>query len=142
MSFEHRLTARFYEIDRAGIVFFGRFFEYCHATFEEMVLAAFGEWDSHIANKTWGMPLVHAEADFQKPTRMGDRLTVHLDVGRLGKRSVTFAYRVVGEDGEPRATAKLVHAFIDMKSFEPLDVPQEFIEGIRKIGLSPLQGGD
>ena len=81
MSFEHTLTARFFEIDRAGIVFFGRFFEYCHATFEEMLLAALPDWNGAFDHSGWGMPLVHAEADFSRPVRMGDRLRIAMDAG-------------------------------------------------------------
>ena len=39
MSFEHRLIVRFYEVDRAGIAFFGRIFEYCHAAYEGLLVA-------------------------------------------------------------------------------------------------------
>jgi hypothetical protein len=39
VPFVHHHTARFFEIDRAGIVFFGRIFEFCHEAFEELLLA-------------------------------------------------------------------------------------------------------
>ncbi|MDP6943925.1 MAG: polyprenyl synthetase family protein [Myxococcota bacterium] len=45
MSFEHRLTVRFYEVDRAGIAFFGRVFEYCHAAYEALQLERRGRFD-------------------------------------------------------------------------------------------------
>ena len=43
MAFEYGLTARFHEVDRVGIVFFGRAYEYAHICFEEVLTAAFGE---------------------------------------------------------------------------------------------------
>lgn len=47
------------------------------------------------------MPLVHAEADYARPMLLGDVLTIELEVERLGEKSVTFAYRIVGADGAP-----------------------------------------
>jgi len=136
MGFEHSLTARFYEIDRAGIVFFGRFFEYCHAAYEEMFVAAFGGLEDIFRRADWGTPLVHAEADFTRPVRLGDRLKVVVGVERLTERSVTFVYEVLGEDRSPRAKLRTVHAFIDPKTFKPRSAPPEFREGLARVGVS------
>jgi len=106
MPFEHDVTVRFFEVDRAGILFLGRVIEHCHATFEELLATAGHDLESHFSTSSWGMPLVHAEADFIRPMRMGDRLRVSLRVERLGGRSITFAYAISGaEDGALRARA-------------------------------------
>ena len=131
MSFEHRLIVRFYEVDRAGIAFFGRIFEYCHAAYEGLLVAVDYPLAEVFDDETWGMPLVHAEADFKRPMRMGEELGVQVRVHRLGKTSVTFDFTVVGvADGELRATARHVHACVDMTRFEPLAVPQRLREAL------------
>jgi YbgC/YbaW family acyl-CoA thioester hydrolase len=135
MSFVHHVTVRFYEIDRAGIAFFGRFFEYAHAAFEEMQLAAFGDMERRLTEAPFLMPLVHAESDFAAPVRLGDRLSVALDVERLGETSITFRYAVTGEDGAPRATVRLVHAFIERATWKKCPGPAVFTEGLRRLGL-------
>jgi YbgC/YbaW family acyl-CoA thioester hydrolase len=137
MAFEHRVTARFHEVDRAGIVFFGRAFEYAHVCFEEMLAAAFGEVATVFDRHGFGMPLVHAEADYSAPTRQGDRLIVRLTVERASERSVTFAYAIVGEDGRLRVTVRLVHAFVDFADFRKLPMPAAFREGLRRLDLLP-----
>lgn len=134
MSFVHHVTVRFYEIDRAGIAFFARFFEYCHAAFEEMQLAAFGDMETALREAPFVMPVVHAEGDYQAPVRLGDRLTVSLDVERLGDTSITFRYAVCGADGSPRATLKLVHAFVDRATWRACAAPPEIVEGLRRVG--------
>ena len=127
MSFEHRLTVRFFEVDRAGIAFFGRVFEYCHAAYEALLLAVGYPLAEVFDNEGWGMPLVHGEADFQRPMRMGEELAIEVAIGRLGRTSVTFDFTVRGAaDGEVRATARHVHACVDMDRFEPLAVPERF----------------
>ena len=138
MAFTHQLTARFFEIDRAGIVFFGRFYEYCHVALEEVLAAMFGHPAAIFESLGFGMPLVHSEADYSAPTRMGDKLTIEVTIERLGRRSVTFAYRIVGtDDGIQRCTVTLVHAFVNMETFTGIDVPQDFIDGLQRVGLHP-----
>ena len=136
MPFEHSLTVRFDEIDRAGIAYFGDVLKYCHHAYEELMAKVVGDLEAWFAAADWGMPLVHCEADYKRPNAFGDRLTIELDVSRMGKSSVTFAYRVTCGD-ELRATVQLVHAFVDLQSFAPIPAPQAFMDGIRRVGLLP-----
>lgn len=138
MAFEHVVTVRFHEVDKAGIVFFGRVFEYCHVVFEEMLHEVLGnDMAAVFEGGRWGMPLVHAEADYKRPMRIGDRLRIRLEVERLGRRSITLRYTVAGEDGDVRATARLVHAFVDMERFASRPVPPELAQGLARLGALP-----
>lgn len=134
--FEHTVTARFYDIDRAGIVFFGRFFEYCHATFEEMLVAAFGDWWHHFEQRRWGLPLVHVESDFSVPVQMGERLRVTVDLEKVGHKSLTFVHDILGRDGVRHARIRLVRAFIDPVTFRAIQVDPEFVAGLRRAGVA------
>ncbi len=134
-SFDHSLTVRFHEVDAARIVFFGRIYEYCHAAFEQMLAGAGTSLDAILVGESWGMPLVHCEADFCAPMFLGENLKVELRVERVGGSSITFAYRIVGADKKLRATAKLVHAFADLKRFVPCKTPDMIPEVLRKMGL-------
>ena len=132
--FEHTLTVRFHEVDRAGIVFFGRIFEYCHVGFEEL-LSAMG-MTSVFHEENWGMPLVHAEADFKRPMFMGDKITVSLRVEKMGKGSITFGFEVLGaEDRKVRAIAQQVHAFVELEKMRPTEFPPTLLNGLQSIGL-------
>ena len=135
MAFEFRITARFFEIDRAGIVFFGRVYEYAHAALEEALVLMFGHPEAMFSSLGFGMPLVHSEADYQHPMRMGDKLVVSMTVQRIGRSSVTFDYQITGEDQIPRCRGRLVHAFVDMTSFEGIAVPEVFVDALPLAGL-------
>jgi YbgC/YbaW family acyl-CoA thioester hydrolase len=136
MPFVHHTTARFYEVDAAGIVFFGRVYEYCHGAFEELLTAVFGSTEAWLGAEI-GMPLVHSEADHERPIRSGTRLAVEVRVARLSPRSVTFAYEVRGaDDGVVRARVRLIHAFTDMKTFKGAGRPMPgLVEGLERLGL-------
>jgi len=136
MPFEHVVTVRFQEVDRAGIAFFGRVFEYCHVAYEELFRAAGVELQSVFDRGAWGMPLAHAEADYSHPMRMGERLRVEASVDRAGDRSLAFVFQVVGaDDGVLRATVRHVHVFVDMETFTSIPIPAEVREALRGIGL-------
>jgi acyl-CoA thioester hydrolase len=137
VAFEYALTARFHEVDRVGIVFFARAYEYAHICFEELLAAAFGEVSSVFERHGFGMPLVHTEASYRSPIRHGDRLRVRGSIDVLSERSATFRYEVLGADDDLRCTVRLKHAFVHFPSFEPIAVPQAFTEGMQHIELIP-----
>ena len=100
MAFEYGLRARFFEVDRAGIVFFGRFFEYAHAAYEELLVAAVGPGEQMFREAPWGTPLVHAEADFAQPVFMGDALLVRSNIVARSRRTLTFEHQILAADDE------------------------------------------
>lgn len=137
--FERTLLVHFHEIDRAGIVYFARIFEYCHRVYEELLEEVVGPLEEFFRTKDWGLPLVHAEADYAKPLRIGDRVRVRIEVERVGEKSITMAYTLTAAaSGELHAKVKLVHAFVEIgedESFRPRKAHPTYLDGLRKLGL-------
>ncbi len=133
--FEH--TVRFQDIDGAGIMFFGQLFDYCHYAFEELLSDAGIPFAELLQSRSWAMPLVHAEADYRRPLRHGDRVRIAVELARVGTTSITFAYRVesAAPPHELRATASLVHVIVDLASFERRPIPAELLAGLTRVGL-------
>lgn len=139
MAFRHTITPRFHEVDRVGIIFFGRAFEYAHICMEELIHAGFGGPDA-LVELGLGMPLVHVEADYRKPMRHAVPIPIEARITRCTRRSVTFEY-TLGE----HCTVTLKHAFRRLPDFEPFDRPAEFDAAMARIGLAlpgePLADG-
>ena len=133
MPFQHRVTARFHHVDRAGIVFFARAFEYAHDCFDEILIAAFDRPDFDVLG--FGMPLVHADASYKAPIRLYDELIVSAEITRIGDRSVTYAYRVDGADGVHRCVVTLRHAFVAYPDFRGIPVPPLFVARMKALQL-------
>lgn len=129
---------RFHEIDRAGIAYFARAFQYCHEAFEEMLAQALGiDLERFFRESDWMLPLVHAESDYQAPILLGQDLRVELRVERVGASSVTFAYRIVGvADEVERARVRLIHACISREGFQKRALPETLIAGFKALGLT------
>ncbi len=135
MGFEHAVTVRFSEIDRAGIVFFSRVFEYCQETYEELLAVTTGGIEAMLDANAWATPIVHAEADFMRPIRLGERIRIESVIEAADDSSVTFVYRLSGGDGVTRAKARFVHAFIDLTTFKRVGFPTAFAEALKRIGI-------
>ena len=136
MSFKHEFSPRFQEVDRAGIVFYGRAFDYAHICYEEMLTAAFGNFDHVYSTAGVGLPLVHADSSFRKPMLRGERLVATMEIERLSQRSITFNCTISGiADGEIRCVVRQKHAFVAFPEFEPTERPPDFLDRLLAIGM-------
>lgn len=99
----HPIDVRFGACDPVGIAYFPRYFDWFHQAMESWFDQALGLPYAELL-KTRGFPAVHAECDYQRPCAFGERVTVELRVGALGRSSLRLDYRVVGPDGDLRAS--------------------------------------
>ena len=115
---------RFQDVDHAGIVFFGKVFEYCHVVYEEFVEQVLGLTPKEFfEDRDLGAPLVATRSEHFRPLYHGDRLVIHARVSQLGTSSMTMQYSVHNGLGELCATVWLKHAFIALSSFQTIPIP-------------------
>ncbi|MGE3855209.1 MAG: acyl-CoA thioesterase [Planctomycetota bacterium] len=161
-TFEHVLTVRFSEVDCAGVVYFQRAFDYAHRAIEELLEAAGCDIASNFA-RGFGLPLVHAEAEYQRPMLLGERLTVSVSVERMGTSSLKLRYVISGGPDDIRATVRLVHVAVTVAdnddaaagtaaaaatapaggrarpgAFRRIPLPQIVRDGLQRLGLVDL----
>ena len=130
--FRHLLSARFQDIDGAGILFFGRNFDYFHDAYVAFLEALGTPLRQNLENEDYLIPLVHAEADFAAPIRFGDRCDVQIRVARLGTSSYTLSYTLVGEQQQVLTRGQTVHCCVDRKTFASCPLPERL-----KTALTP-----
>lgn len=134
MAYTTQRIVRFDEVDYARVVYFPRLLSYCHHAWEDFFHHASMSFVEMLERRKVGLPIVHTHADFRAPLRMGDTCIIHVEVAKMGRRSVTSRYRLLrGGDNALCAEAEIVHACIDMESFQPRDIPDE----VRAV-LAPL----
>lgn len=122
--FSQPRTVLFQEVDAAGIVFFARFFEWFHDAYAAFLAERGVRFERVIADRDWGLPLVHAEADYREPLGYAKPFRVDVDGVTLGDTSITVSYTV--RDGERvHATGKTIHVCIDRKTFRPRTLPDD-----------------
>lgn len=127
MAFTARHLVRFADIDWARVVYFARFFDFAHRTFEDFfndhAKIPYGEV---LAQRRLGFPIVHSEANFFAPLRLGDTARIVMEVLTISKRSVTSRFTFYrGETDERCAVIVLKQAGIDTSTFTATQFPDD-----------------
>lgn len=131
VAYETFRKVGFQHCDPAGIVFYPRYFEMLNSVVEEWfdVGLETSFKTLHIERRR-GVPLVHVEADFTAPSRLGDELLFRLDVARFGRASVTLALEAfAGEERRLSATLVLAHMNLETARAEPF--PEDLAARLR-----------
>lgn len=115
-------TVRIHHTDAAGIVFFANLFIIAHECYESY-LDPDVTFQSMFNKLNLMLPIVHAEADYHKPLRVSDKITVQLRLGNIGESSYTLEYDILTEEGESAATLKTSHVVKGRDSSQPVSLP-------------------
>jgi acyl-CoA thioester hydrolase len=119
--FRHRLVVRFSDCDPLGHANHAAYFTY----FEQCRLT----WWRHLGS-TSGPPgvsavIVHAECDYRAPALAHDEIEVRLNLGAIGRSSVTLVYEIVNATtGLRLAEGRTISVTLDPASKETIPVPE------------------
>ncbi len=135
MAFVYETTVRFAHVDPAKVVYFARVYEMAHEAFEELMASLGLPVGPLFEESKWGMPLVHTEATYRRPWRLGERVRIEGRITEMSERSIQFEYEFKDESGETRTRVHMRHVFVSMETFEPRSAPREFIDAAQHAGL-------
>jgi 1,4-dihydroxy-2-naphthoyl-CoA hydrolase len=141
-AFRRTVEVRMHEVDAAGVLFFAHLFRYAHDAYEAFMAHLGFSLPAVVRDRAWRLPLVHAEADYRRPIRHGERLTVTVGVADLGESAYTVRYRFDDAKGEARATARTVHVHLEADGSRSAPLPPELREALASIsGPAAPEGG-
>jgi len=118
----------FYDCDPAGILFYGRVYELCHAAYESMI-ESFNLDKDFWTNENYIVPIISSEASYHKPIKYGDEVTVEIKVAKLRPSSFELEYECKNSKGENCVKVKTVHVFVDKKSWKKVEMSKELQAG-------------
>lgn len=96
------------DTDAAGVLFYPRLFDLVQRAFEGHMASA-GMPIAEMFDAGLLTPVVHCEADYRGPLRLGDEVTVESSVESIGDSSFRMAYLLRRGDGTLVAEALVVH---------------------------------
>ncbi len=128
--FRYRFKARFQDIDAAGILFFGRNFDYFHDAYVAFLDSLGLPLDASLQTADFLLPLVHTNADFVQPMRFGERGEIELSLKRLGASSYTIGYVLKAADDTTITRGETVHCCVRRANFESHPLPQELRDAL------------
>ena len=126
MAFRIQQPVRHPDVDRAGIVYFPRFYDFFHRALEDFFRDEVG-LPYHALDETLhvAFPVVHIETDFARPLAHGDLVTVELETERIGAHSIGLHYRVFRPGArEPAAVSRVGVCAVEVPGWRKVAVPE------------------
>lgn len=112
-TFLYETTVRLHDTDAAGVLFFGHLFRHLHDAYESFMASLGYPLPALIApaddRQPLPLPIVHAQADYLRPVRHGERLRLCLTVAEVRTRSFALEYVLEDTAGTVRARGRTVH---------------------------------
>ncbi len=126
--FKYQTTIKLHETDAAGLLFFSQQFKLIHDAYEELLESRGIGFPTMLKKRKYFLPIVHAESDYTKPLFVGDRLTIEVTVGPIGRTSFSFLYHLLKNKNTLVGTAKTVHVTILKKTGKKIPLPKEILK--------------
>ncbi len=140
MPFARPRSVKFQDVDAAGVIFYPRLLEYFNDAYLDF-------WRTSVSRRTnlgrapWISPVRHAEADFLRPLRFGDRVEVGIVAAKVEPEpepsEVTLGFRITKPGTlEVTTLGQVVHTFVDRQSFRRTSIPEPLLSAFRALGPS------
>ena len=146
MPFEpyaYALRIRLHDTDAAGVLFYGHLFRHAHDAYEAFMEHLGFPLQDLIGSGATALPLpiTRAEARYERPLRLGDRVRVELRVAAVRRRSFALDYRFLDEQGHICARARTVHCLVTQDGAGlPAGLRQALIARVAGAGLTAVEG--
>lgn len=129
-TFHHRVIVGMQDTDAAGILFFASQFVFAHVVYERFLEELGFSFAEALENEPFLLPIVHAESDYFKPLKVGDRLDVELTVANVGNSSITLDYVFNAADGETVGRSTSVHVAVSRGDGKTMKLPEKVREAM------------
>lgn len=138
-TYVFRRPVAFGDVDYARILYYPKFFHYCHQALEGFAADALGiSYAELLGKEKIGFPTVHIEADYHAPIPYGSDIEIATTLVKLGTKSlvVRFRARVPGDPGD-RMEARITKVCVDMDAFTGQPIPAWIVERFRAYLETP-----
>ncbi len=122
---------RMHDTDMAGILYFPRQFRFVHDALEDWMENEGLYFERLFTEEHFAFVIVHAEADYKAPLKVGDKLEVHLAVEKIATTSFIIDY-VIYKEKKVVGTAKTVHVTIDRETRKKIPIPIHLKSALQK----------
>lgn len=117
-------TVTFFECDPAGVMFYGRVYDYAHAALEAM-LAEKASGFPYFNHPEFAFPIALSEAVYHAPIRQGDKLIVATAKVKTGNHSFEMNYTGKNSEGKEVFFVKTVHICVSKNTGKKAELPDE-----------------
>lgn len=141
MPFHYPHVVRFRETDAAGVVYFAQVLAICHDAYEAALIAADMGLPDWFTQQQLALPITHTEADYRRPLRCGDRLTVTGSPQALSDSEFDITYLVQGPDQAVAATVLTRHCCIHIATRRRQPLPAAMVAWLTQGTGADIKSG-
>lgn len=120
-SYDTIITLR--DADAAGILYFARYFALAHDAYEAYLAEAGCSIARILDEASYIVPIVHAEADYRAPLRVGQKVQIRLKVEEVKSRSFTMRSTFHTENDQPACSVRTVHVAVEKATGKAIPLP-------------------
>ncbi len=122
----------FYDADPAGIIFYASIFKFAHYAYEDL-MRHFGLERNYFFDDELILPIIHTQADYFSPIKVGEKLIISVTVSQLRDNSFELSYKFTDENEKIRASAKTVHVCVSKAGFKKVKIPAELFARLKSV---------
>ena len=131
INFTYRAKVYYKDVDKMGVVYYARYFEYFEAARTEL-LQSISLDVTTIENEGYYLPVITSHCDYKSGANFEDELLVKLAINKPPKSTMKIDYEVYrSSDEELLVTGYTIHAFTD-QSGKAVKPPKRLLEAIQK----------
>ncbi|MGA8164425.1 MAG: thioesterase family protein [Waddliaceae bacterium] len=135
--FSSKNKVRMHDIDMAGILYFSRQFRFVHEALEDFMENEGYPFKTIFHDNKFLFVIVHCEADYLAPLKIGDAIEIHLTTKKIGATSFSLFYDIFDESKKRVGTAETVHVVLDRGSRKKIPIPDQLRKMLQKHQQSP-----
>jgi len=127
-----QVRVRYSETDQMGVVYYGRYAEYCEIARTEWIRALGLPYARMEQEMGILLPVRAFQITYHAPARYDDLLTLYTWITEMPTNRITFAHAIYKEGAEPTliAEAQVTLVFVSAETWRPCRPPQAFYEAL------------
>lgn len=125
-EFTSERPVRFADVDAAGWLYYPRFFEFCHNTFEDWFNTKGPlNYRQMIDEQRFGFPAVKAIGDYLAPLKHGDIAQIKLKLLHIGNRSFKTGFEISRKQDQVLSfKGEIITVCVDLKRGKSMLIPE------------------
>tara|TARA_B100000035_G_scaffold83947_1_gene70502 strand:+ start:140 stop:544 length:405 start_codon:yes stop_codon:yes gene_type:complete len=131
IEYLHPVKVYYRDIDKMGIVYYSRYFEYFEESRTEL-FASIGLQITNIEQKGITLPVISCHCDFRKGAKFEDVILIRSCVNERPRSTLKISYMVIlKKTNELLASGYSIHAFVNSLG-KPVKPPKSILDCVQK----------
>ena len=131
IEYLHPIKVYYKDIDKMGIVYYSRYFEYFEESRTEL-FASIGLQITDVEKKGIKLPVISCHCDFRKGAKFEDTILIRSWVNERPRSTLKISYMVIlKKTNESLASGYTIHAFVNSLG-KPVKPPKSILDCLQK----------